>query len=80
EEQSPAADAVVIGGGGLFLQDTNPNRLSGWQWKISAETLAGIEVPLIVYAVGDNRFPGQPEFDDLLRTHVEQVREQSVFF
>lgn len=74
------ADAVVIGGGGLFLQDTNPNRLSGWQWKISAETLAGIEVPLIVYAVGDNRFPGQPEFDDLLRTHVEQVREQSVFF
>lgn len=80
ERINARADAVVIGGGGLFLQDTNPNRLSGWQWKISAETLAGIEVPLIVYAVGDNRFPGQPEFDDLLRTHVEQVREQSVFF
>ena len=80
ERINARADAVVIGGGGLFLQDTNPNRLSGWQWKISAETLARIEVPLIVYAVGDNRFPGQPEFDDLLRTHVEQVREQSVFF
>src|SRR5699024_2693565 len=41
------ADAVVIGGGGLFLQDTNPNRLSGWQWKISPEALAVLEVPLI---------------------------------
>lgn len=74
------SDAVVIGGGGLFLQDTNPNRLSGWQWKISAEALAAIEVPLIVYALGDNRFPGQPEFDDLMRSHVSQVLDQSVFF
>ncbi|WP_423058909.1 polysaccharide pyruvyl transferase family protein [Brevibacterium linens] len=74
------ADAVVIGGGGLFLQDTNPNRLSGWQWKISPEALAALELPLIVYALGDNRFPGQPEFDDLMRSHVSQVLEQSAFF
>ncbi|MCU4299144.1 hypothetical protein D3I60_19045 [Brevibacterium permense] len=74
------ADAVVIGGGGLFLQDTNPNRLSGWQWKISAEALGALEVPLIVYALGDNRFPGQPEFDDLMRSHVSQVLDQSAFF
>jgi polysaccharide pyruvyl transferase WcaK-like protein len=75
-----AADAVVIGGGGLFLQDTNPNRLSGWQWKISPEALAALDVPLIVYALGDNRFPGQPEFDELMRSHVGQVLDQSVFF
>lgn len=74
------ADAVVIGGGGLFIQDTNPNRLSGWQWKISPEALAALEVPLIVYALGDNRFPGQPEFDDLMRSHVGQVLDQSAFF
>ncbi len=74
------ADAVVIGGGGLFLQDTNPNRLSGWQWKISPEALAALDVPLIVYALGDNRFPGQPDFDELMRTHVGQVLDQSVFF
>lgn len=80
ERINSSADAVVIGGGGLFLQDTNPNRLSGWQWKISAEALAAIEVPLIVYALGDNRFPGQPEFDELMRTHVSQVLDQSVFF
>ncbi|MCF2573783.1 polysaccharide pyruvyl transferase family protein [Brevibacterium sp. UCMA 11754] len=80
ERINSSADAVVIGGGGLFLQDTNPNRLSGWQWKISAEALAAIEVPLIVYALGDNRFPGQPEFDELMRSHVSQVLDQSVFF
>ncbi|MBM6589090.1 polysaccharide pyruvyl transferase family protein [Brevibacterium sp. RIT 803] len=80
ERINSSADAVVIGGGGLFLQDTNPNRLSGWQWKISAEALAAIEVPLIVYALGDNRFPGQPEFDELMHSHVSQVLDQSVFF
>ncbi|MDN5736779.1 hypothetical protein [Brevibacterium antiquum] len=80
ERINSSADAVVVGGGGLFLQDTNPNRLSGWQWKISAEALAAIEVPLIIYALGDNRFPGQPEFDELMHTHVSQVLDQSVFF
>src|SRR5690606_39233188 len=24
---------IIIGGGGLFLKDTNPNNLSGWQWS-----------------------------------------------
>ncbi|GAA1933606.1 hypothetical protein GCM10009689_11500 [Brevibacterium antiquum] len=80
ERINARADAVVIGGGGLFLQDTNPNRLSGWQWNISAEALAAIEVPLIIYALGDNRFPGQPQFDELMRSHVSQVLDQSVFF
>lgn len=74
------ADAVVIGGGGLFLQDTNPNRNSGWQWNIAKETLAALDVPLIVFAVGDNRFPGQPAFDDLFIEHVAQTLDQSVFF
>ncbi|WP_209371618.1 polysaccharide pyruvyl transferase family protein [Brevibacterium renqingii] len=80
ERINATADAVVVGGGGLFLQDTNPNRLSGWQWKISAEVLAALEVPLIVYAPGDNRFPGQPDFDELMRSHVGRVLERSVFF
>jgi polysaccharide pyruvyl transferase WcaK-like protein len=80
ERINATADAVVIGGGGLFLQDTNPNHLSGWQWKISPEALAALEVPLIVYALGDNRFPGQRDFDELMRTHVGQVLDRSVFF
>ncbi|MGO1973273.1 MAG: polysaccharide pyruvyl transferase family protein [Propionibacteriaceae bacterium] len=74
------ADAVVIGGGGLFLSDTNPNDNSGWQWNIAKDALAALDVPLIVFAVGDNRFPGQPAFGDLFVEHVAQTLDQSVFF
>ena len=32
------AKALVIGGGGLFLRDTNENHISGWQWgSVSAK-------------------------------------------
>ena len=55
-------DFVVIGGGGLFLKDTNPNNLSGWQWSCSMEQLEAIKKPLIAFAIGYNRFRGQ---DDL---------------
>lgn len=51
--------ALVIGGGGLFLPDTNENSISGWQWAISDEQLEKITVPIIVYAVGYNYFRGQ---------------------
>lgn len=50
---------LVIGGGGLFLPDTAPNRNSGWQWNISDDTLKRIDVPLAIIAVGYNLFPGQ---------------------
>lgn len=74
------ADAVVVGGGGLFLQDTNPNRNSGWQWNISREALDRLRVPIVVFAVGNNRFPGQPDFDDRLIEHASAVKERAVFF
>lgn len=80
ERINACADAVVVGGGGLFLQDTNPNRNSGWQWNISREALAALQVPIVVFAVGNNRFPGQPEFDALLVEHATAVKERSVFF
>lgn len=54
ERINATADAVVVGGGGLFLQDTNPNANSGWQWNISRAALDRLEVPIIVFAVGDN--------------------------
>lgn len=80
ERINASADAVVVGGGGLFLQDTNPNANSGWQWNISRAALDRLEVPIIVFAVGDNRFPGQPAFSDLFVDHVSAVADKSVFF
>ena len=72
-------DAVVIGGGGLFLADTNPNERSGWQWNISIEQLKRIQKPLIVFAVGNNRFPGQADFSALFKEHLNIVVDKALF-
>lgn len=73
-------DAVVIGGGGLFLADTNPNERSGWQWNCSLELLEKIDIPIIVFAVGNNRFPGQKDFSPKFVEHINLLAEKSIFF
>lgn len=50
---------LLIGGGGLFLPDTNANTISGWQWACSSEYLKKIKVPIILFSVGYNYFRGQ---------------------
>ena len=42
------ADGIVIGGGGLFLRDSHPNKTSGWQWNCSIENLLKINKPIIL--------------------------------
>lgn len=73
-------DAIVIGGGGLFLSDTNPNERSGWQWNCSLDLLEKIDIPIIVFAVGNNRFPGQKDFSPKFVEHVNLLAEKSIFF
>lgn len=73
-------DAVLIGGGGLFLRDTAPNVNSGWQWNISLKQLQRLKKPLIVFGVGNNRFIGQEDFAPVFREHVSLTLEKSVFF
>jgi polysaccharide pyruvyl transferase WcaK-like protein len=68
---------LVIGGGGLFLKDTNANQISGWQWPCSVEMLHKIEVPVILYAVGYNRFRGQEEFEPFFRDNITAFAEKS---
>jgi polysaccharide pyruvyl transferase WcaK-like protein len=71
---------MVIGGGGLFLRDTNKNDSSGWQWACPIDYLEKIEVPVILYAVGYNRFRGQEDFDPIFTHHVNKFIEKSAFF
>ncbi len=73
-------DAVLVGGGGLFLRDTNPNQHSGWQWNISLDQLKRLQVPLIVYSVGNNRFIDQADFAPPFTEHVNLTMEKSIFF
>lgn len=72
-------DGLVIGGGGLFLRDTNPNRLSGWQWSCSTDALSRIEIPIALFSVGYNRFRGQPDFKPIFRRHLELLARKSTF-
>ncbi len=72
-------DALVIGGGGLFLRDTNENDLSGWQWSCGIEELNKIKKPIIMFAVGYNRFRGQKEFKPIFKKHLNVFVEKAKF-
>lgn len=66
---------LIIGGGGLFLPDTNENTISGWQWAISPNDLQKITAKICVYSVGYNYFRGQtpsPLFIQSLNILVEK--------
>ena len=74
------AKALVIGGGGLFLGDTNRNNLSGWQWPISEQSIRSLTPKTIVFAVGYNRFRGQDDFGENFRSTITALAEKSIFF
>lgn len=70
---------IVIGGGGLFLTDTNPNNLSGWQWSCGIDELKKIYKPIVAFAIGYNRFRGQEDFKPIFTEHLNAFVEQAVF-
>lgn len=72
-------DALIIGGGGLFLKDTNPNDISGWQWPCSLDYIKKIKVPIIIYAVGYNRFRDQADFEDFFKENINMLFEKAIF-
>ena len=72
--------ALIIGGGGLFLKDTNQNEISGWQWPISKELLEHIRVPVYVLGVGYNRFRNQEDFSPCFYENVTALVQKSSFF
>jgi polysaccharide pyruvyl transferase WcaK-like protein len=77
-----SCDGIVLGGGGLLLRDQAGSDVgnSGWQWNSSVDAVRAIEVPLIVFAIGYNRFRGQPDFDPVFTEHIQAVCERAGFF
>jgi len=73
-------DAALLGGGGLMLRSTNANSNAGWQWNMPLSSLEALEVPLLVFAIGYNRFEGEAEFDPLFTDHINATVEKSAFF
>lgn len=72
-------DAIVIGGGGLFLPDTAPNGNSGWQWNVTDEALDELRIPVVVYTVGYNLFPGQRFYGDRFANSVTKLVAKAEF-
>jgi SAM-dependent methyltransferase/polysaccharide pyruvyl transferase WcaK-like protein len=79
ERLNRSSAGIVIGGGGLFLADSNANALSGWQWPIAAKTLRGFRVPLAVFAVGYNKFRGQDRLADGFGESLAALAEKCFF-
>jgi len=72
-------NGLLVGGGGLFLCDTNPNGLSGWQWSCGVPELKQINVPIALFAVGYNRFRGQPDFLPVFKEHLRLLAEKCIY-
>lgn len=73
-----ASQMLIIGGGGLFLPDTNANSISGWQWACSREALGEIQVPIVLYSIGYNYFRGQ-EPNRLFVDNLNAIVDKSAF-
>lgn len=82
EQLNRAGQPLVIGGGGLLLRDQAgaDASASGWQWNSTPDAVAALEVPVIVFAIGYNRFRGQVEFDEPFAEHLNALVERSLFF
>jgi len=75
-------DGIVLGGGGLLLRDQKGSKTSnsGWQWNSSLASIEAIKIPLIIFAIGYNRFRGQSEFDPIFSKHINKTCDKSIFF
>jgi polysaccharide pyruvyl transferase WcaK-like protein len=82
ERINTTADGIVLGGGGLLLRDQEGSDVSnsGWQWNSSISAVDVINIPLIIFAIGYNRFRGQKEFDPIFTQHIRKVAEKARFF
>jgi len=71
-------DYVVIGGGGVLLPDTNPNKISCWQWACHHSLISLIDSEIHVYSIGWNHFHNQKitmpnrdnDLEDLERSEI----------
>ena len=73
---------IILGGGGVLLKDQKgaDSSLSGWQWNIDVKQVDKIRVPLIVFAIGYNRFRNQEDFDEIFKHNITSVVSKSSFF
>lgn len=72
-------DFIIIGGGGLILPDSNPNKISCWQWSISKENIAKITKPIYVLSIGYNLFFNQTMNMSSRTSNIEDKTRMNIF-
>ena len=82
EQFNKSNDGIVIGGGGVFLRDQDGANIdnSGWQWNSTLEAVRAIDIPVILFATGYNRFRGQEDFPEVFTPHINAVYDKAPFF
>jgi len=86
-------DYIVLGGGGLFLPDTNPNDVSCWQWAIPESLMRKLDKQIYVMSVGlnwffeqDIRMPSRSSSKksearkDIFKKNIETLIDKSIHF
>lgn len=75
-------DAVVVGGGGLFLPEQQGTDIStsGWTWNCTVDALEEVTKPMAVFAVGYNKFRNHVSFAPVFFRHVNKLASVSSFF
>jgi len=72
-------DAIVIGGGGLLLPDTNTNKISCWQFAIPESLIRKISSKIYVISIGYNLFFGQTSASNDRNTFSEDKSRVPIF-
>ena len=86
-------DCLLVGGGGLILSDSAPNKVSCWQWIIDQKIYDQLTVPIYVVSIGYNLFYGQtmnmssreyntadPSRMDIFKKNITKLIDRSTHF
>ena len=81
DQMNEEADLVMVGGGGLIFHRPEDKSVSGWGFNISIPDLHRIEKPVVVYALGNNKFAySNNAFPEMTSIHMRELQKKSIYF
>ncbi len=81
DQMNEEADLVLIGGGGLIFLRPEDESKSGWSFNTTTAEVDRIKKPIVVYGVGYNRFPYDPNsFPEITGRHLQHLQKRSEIF
>jgi len=75
------ADLVLLGPGGMIFNRPQDESISGWAFNISIDNLRKIEIPIVVYGIGYNKFYfDKNEWPEYMRIHLQTLQDKANIF